>query len=130
MSQTLTEWIEAYRIAWERRDAEAAAGLFTPEATYRANIVEPAHEGRSGVRAYWESVTNSQTDVRVRMGRPFVDGDRVAVEFWTTMKVDGEAVSLPGCLLLDFTDDWLCRRLREYWHYLPGHYEPPPEWGQ
>lgn len=130
MSRTLAEWIEAYRVAWERRDAEAAAGLFTPDATYRVNIVEPAHEGRSGVRAYWESVTNSQTDVRVRMGRPFVDGDRVAVEFWTTMKVDDEAVTLPGCLLLDFTDDWLCRRLREYWHYLPGHYEPPQEWGQ
>lgn len=45
------------------------------------------------------------------------------------MKVDGEAVTLPGCLLLDFTDEWLCRRLREYWHFLPGEHRPPDEWG-
>jgi hypothetical protein len=64
------------------------------------------------------------------MGRPFVDGTRVTVEFWTTMKVDGDAVTLPGCLLLDFTGDWQCRRLREYWHFIPGHHEPPDEWGQ
>lgn len=130
MAGTLERWIEAYRDAWERRDAQAAAALFTPDATYRSNIVEPAHQGQEGVRAYWESVTVAQDDVRVRMGRPFVDGDRVAVEFWTTMKVEGEAVSLPGCLLLDFTADWQCWRLREYWHYLPGHHEPPAEWGQ
>jgi len=34
------------------------------------------------------------------MGRPFVDGDRVAVEWWTTMIDEDEEVSLPGCLLL------------------------------
>lgn len=130
MAHTLTDWIEDYRIAWESRDPDAAARLFTADASYRSNIVEPAHEGQDGVRAYWESVTVLQSDVQVRMGRPFVDDDRVTVEFWTTMKVDGEAVTLTGCMLLDFTDEWLCRRLREYWHYLPGHYEPPGEWGQ
>lgn len=46
------------------------------------------------------------------------------------MKVDGDAVTLPGCLLLDFTDEWQCRRLREYWHFVPGYHEPPDEWGQ
>ncbi|MFS8533423.1 nuclear transport factor 2 family protein [Sphaerobacter thermophilus] len=130
MAGTLAEWIEGYRVAWERRDPEAAARLFTPDATYRSNIVEEAHQGQEGVRAYWQAVTASQSDVRVRMGRPFVDGYRVAVEFWTDMKVDGEAVTLPGCLLLDFTDEWLCRRLREYWHFLPGEHRPPDEWGQ
>jgi hypothetical protein len=64
------------------------------------------------------------------MGRPFVDGTRVTVEFWTTMTVDGEAVTLPGCLLLDFTPEWQCRRLREYWHFVPGHHQPPDEWGK
>lgn len=83
MAGTLAEWIEGYRVAWERRDPEAAARLFTPDATYRSNIVEEAHQGQEGVRAYWQAVTASQSDVRVRMGRPFVDGYRVAVEFWT-----------------------------------------------
>lgn len=130
MAGTVAEWIEGYRVAWENRDPEVASRLFTPDATYRSNIVEPAHEGQEGIRAYWHSVTASQSDVQARMGRPFVDGTRVTVEFWTTMKVDGEAVTLPGCLLLDFTEEWQCRRLREYWHFVPGHHQPPDEWGQ
>ncbi len=130
MPGTVAEWVDAYRVAWETRDAEAAARLFTSDATYRDNIVEPPYQGQDGVRTYWTSVTASQGKVRVRMGRPFVDGDRVAVEFWTTMEVDGEASTIAGCLLLDFTDEWLCRRLREYWHFMQGHYEPPVEWGQ
>jgi len=64
------------------------------------------------------------------MGRPFVDGERVAVEFWTNMKVNDDEVTVPGCLLLDFDGNGLCSRLREYWHFAPGAAEPPPEWGE
>ena len=126
----LDEWIEGYRRAWEERDAEAAANLFTEDATYRSNIFEEPHRGRAGVKSYWESVTSSQSDVAVRMGTPFSDGTRVAVEFWTSMRVDGEESTLPGCLLLDFDESGLCRRLREYWNFAPGSPDPPPEWGE
>lgn len=130
MTQTLDGWIEGYRLAWETRDPDAAGALFSPDATYRDNIVEEPHRGRDGVHAYWSGVTEGQSEAKVRMGRPFADGKRVAVEFWTNMKVSGEDVTLPGCLLLDFDDDWLCTRLREYWHFVPGTHEPPPEWGE
>jgi len=126
----LDAWVEGYRLAWENRDAKAVAALFTPDATYRSNIFEDAHQGRAGIEAYWESVTSSQSDVRVQMGRPFVDGSRVSVEFWTNMKVDLAEVTLPGCLLMDFDDNWLCRGLREYWHFAPGLMEPPAGWGE
>jgi hypothetical protein len=129
VGQTLDQWIEGYKKAWEQRDPAAASGLFSPSATYRSNIFEEAHQGRQGVEAYWQSVTSSQSEVRVRMGHPFVDGSRVAVEFWTTMRVDGDEVTLPGCLLLDFDDIGLCRQLREYWHFKPGLEEPPTGWG-
>jgi nuclear transport factor 2 (NTF2) superfamily protein len=126
----LEDWIEGYRLAWENRDARAVSGLFTPDATYRSHILEDAHQGRAGVQTYWSSVTSTQGEVRVRMGRPFVDGNRVAVEFWTNMKAEGEDVTLPGCLLLDFDENGLCRSLREYWHYIPGtQATPPEEWG-
>lgn len=130
MSATLDEWVEGYRIAWEQRDAQAASALFTPDATYRDNIFEAPHRGATGVHQYWAEVTASQSEVHVRMGTPFVDGRRVAVEFWTNMKVGGDDVTLPGCLLLDFDENWLCWRLREYWHFAPGSAEPPIEWGQ
>lgn len=130
MPSSVNDWVESYRLAWENRDAEAAASLFTPDATYRDNIYEEPHHGQAGVEGYWRSVTESQTEIRVRMGTPFVDGHRVAVEFWTNMKVDGEETTLPGCLLLEFDDSWLCRRLREYWQFSPGSHEPPAEWGE
>jgi hypothetical protein len=123
------EWLEDYGRAWEEKDADAAAALFAEGATYRSNIFEAPYEGREGVRRYWLDVTASQADVRVRMGNPFVDGNRVAAEFWTTMLVDGGETTLPGCLLLLFDDDGLCVALREYWHFQPGLLDPPPEWG-
>ena len=58
------------------------------------------------------------------MGRPFVDGQRVAVEFWTTMQVGGEETTLPGCMLLAFDEDWRCRALREYSTSLPDGLSP------
>jgi hypothetical protein len=45
------------------------------------------------------------------------------------MRSDGAEVTLPGCLLLRFDEDGLCRSLREYWHFQPGSFDPPPEWG-
>lgn len=122
-------WLEAYRRAWEEKDAEAAAALFDEQATYRSNIFEEAYVGREGVRRYWQDVTRTQEDVRVAIGRPFADGDRVAAEFWTTMRNDGADVTLPGCLLLRFDEDGLCLSLREYWQFEPGRLDPPPGWG-
>ena len=126
---TITEWVEGYRRAWEERDPDAAAALFTEDATNRSLIFEEPHRGRSGVAEYWRVVTEGQSEVRVRMGAPFADGVRVGVEFWTNMKVGGDDVTLPGILLLEFAEDGLCRRLREYWHYQPGALSPPDEWG-
>ena len=123
-------WLEAYRRAWERADADAAAALFTEEATYRSNIFQEPYEGRDGVRRYWAEATSTQEDVRVAMGRPFTDGERVAAEFWTTMRNDGTDITLPGCLLLLFDEDGLCSALREYWHVEEGRREPPPGWGE
>jgi steroid delta-isomerase len=123
------EWLEAYRRAWEGKDADAAAALFAEDATYRSNIFESPHPGPQGVRQYWLDVTASQEDVRVLIGEPFGDGDRVAAEFWTTMLAGGGESTLAGILLLEFDGDGRCAALREYWHFQPGLVNPPPEWG-
>lgn len=122
-------WAEAYRKAWEQKDSAAAADLFTEDASYRANIYEEPHRGRSGVVAYWESVTAEQSNVVVNMGKPYVDGQRAVVEFWTKMLVAEEPVTLSGALLLEFSDDGLCRSLREYWNFTESKKDPPPGWG-
>lgn len=74
-------------------------------------------------------MTGQQRDAIVKMGRPFVDGNRVAVEWWTTMVSEGEEVSLPGCLLLRFESDGRCSDLRENWKFAPGRLDPFEDWG-
>jgi len=123
------KWLESYRRAWENKDSVGAAALFSEDATYRSNIFEDPHQGREGIFSYWSEVTSTQEGASVAMGRPFVDGNRVAAEFWTVMRSDGEEITLPGCLLLEFDEDGRCRSLREYWQVGAGRLEPPPDWG-
>ncbi|MFO7293561.1 MAG: nuclear transport factor 2 family protein [Actinomycetes bacterium] len=125
----LDEWVESYRRAWEERDPEAAASLFTEDAEYLDYVYGEPHRGRDGVREYWADATATQSDVRVRMGEPIADGSRAMVEFWTNMTVEGNPTTLAGCLLLHFDESGLCRRLREYWFFTEGTLEPPPVWG-
>lgn len=123
------DWAEAYRVAWENADSDAAAALFTEDAAYRSLIYEEPHQGRSGVIDYWTGVTSTQSDVTVRMGEPFVDDAKVMLEFWTTMTAEGAPLTLAGCLLLDFDHNGLCSDLREYWNFTDGVRQPPDGWG-
>ncbi len=127
---THEKWIEAYGRAWEAREPDAAAALFTEDAVYRAHPFREPHLRPDGIRAYWAQATATQEDVQVRFGAPIVSGERVAVEWWTTMRAEGEEVTIPGCLLLRFAADGRCEELREYWHVEPGRNEPPAGWGR
>lgn len=84
------------------------------DASYRSSPCREPFHGLDEIRAYWRGGAGTQRETRVRMGRPFVDGNRVAVEWWTTMIDDDLEVTLPDCLLLSFDDDGRCANLREY----------------
>lgn len=129
MTSTVERWLEGYKTAWETRDADAAAALFTEDARYRDQPYEEAAVGRQGVHDYWTRVTATQSDVRFRTGRPIVDGDRAAVEWWVTMRNDGFEMTLAGEFYLVFEGD-LVRELREYWHFGEGAIEAPEGWGR
>ena len=122
-------WIDAYGRAWETGDEDLMVSLFTEDANYRSSPFREPFRGHDEIRAYSRRNAGTQRDKRVRMGRPFVEGHRVAVEWWTTMVDEGETVTLPGCLLLRFEADGRCSDLREYWHIEPGTHEPFPGWG-
>jgi ketosteroid isomerase-like protein len=124
------EWLEEYGRAWRDNDADAVVALFTEDAEYRSSPFREPDLGSEGIRAYWLRATSTQEDLDVRMGTPIVAGDRVAVEWWATMREDGEEITLPGCLLLRFAPDGRCASLREYWHVEPGLHEPHPGWGE
>ena len=128
---TVQEWLDGYLRAWEEKDADAAAALFTEDASYRDNPFEEPHLGQDGVRSYWSGVTASQEDVRVRIGNAVVapDSRRAAAEFWVTMLNGGAEVTLTGILFLRFAGDGRCEELREAWHFAEGRSDPPASWG-
>jgi ketosteroid isomerase-like protein len=123
-------WLEAYRRAWEEADARAIPGMFTQEASYRAHPLGTAYTGHDAIADYWTRATAGQEDIQVRFGDPIVDGDRVAAEFWTSMRSDGDPVTVAGCLLLAFAPDGRCRSLRECWHETGELLDPSPGWGR
>jgi ketosteroid isomerase-like protein len=123
-------WLEGYRRAWEQADPPAVLGLFTPDATYRAHPLGMAYTGHDAIADYWTRATAGQEDIQVRFGDPIVDGDRVAAEFWATMRGDGDPVTVAGCLLLALAPDGRCRSLRECWHETGALLAPPPDWGR
>ncbi len=126
----LSDWITGYRRAWEENDAGLVVSLFTEDASYRSSPFREPSLGHDGIRAYWERAAGSQRDVEVRMGEPVVEGNVVAVEWWTTMEDGDEGeVTLPGCLLLQFAPDGRCFDLREYWHVEEGRRQPHDGWG-
>jgi ketosteroid isomerase-like protein len=121
-------WLLEYAGAWERADIRVL-DLFTPDATYQSEPFREMHEGHDGIRAYWDAATSTQSDATVLIGEPLVDGNRVVAEWWAMMTDEGEPLTLPGVLLLDF-DDGRCRALREYWAYDTQRREPYPGWGR
>jgi predicted SnoaL-like aldol condensation-catalyzing enzyme len=127
---TREEWLEAYGLAWEEGDSEAAASLFTENAIYCSHPFREPHVGREGILAYWTEATSTQSDVSVRFGAPVAAGDRLSVEWWATFRDEGEEVTLPGILLLRFAPDGRCEELREYWHTEGGLREPFAGWGR
>jgi hypothetical protein len=129
MSMTPIEWLEAYRQAWMKRDADAAASLFTADATYAEQPYEDAFVGSKGVREYWARVTATQANVELEYGKPITVGNRTAVEWWATLTNGGVPVTLAGAFLLTFDVSGRCKTLREYWHFVEGTKKPKADWG-
>lgn len=119
-------WLAAYERAWRAGDGEGAGALFTADCVYRSHPFREAEDAAG----YARRVFAAESGVEARFGRPLIEGRRVAVEYWATLREDGEEITLSGCDLLRFAPDGRCCELREYWAQRPGHVEPPAGWGR
>lgn len=123
------QWLDRLGAAWRDRDPEAAADLFTSQAVYRSHPFQSPLRGRAEITEYWASATSSQTGIDITFGDPLVDGDRVAVEWWSVIDEGGRAKSDAGGLFLTFVDG-RCSTLREYWNLMDGARAVPEGWGR
>src|SRR5690625_2819695 len=102
MREVAQNWLDRYKEAWENRDPKAAGSLFTADAPYRELPFEPPLPGAQGVHDYWSRVTATQDDVTFRYGDILVAGDRIIVEWWTTLNDQGKGATFAGIFLLRF----------------------------
>jgi ketosteroid isomerase-like protein len=122
-SAKLEAWLGGYREAWEKRDAERAAQLFTENATYREMPFDAPKNGRLGIREYWSTVTADQRDIEFRSQAIAVNGN-TGVAHWSAkfkLASTGATVELDGVFVLEFDPKTgLCSALREWWHVRGG----------
>src|SRR5262249_56022314 len=104
----------------ETADADEVVDLFTPNASYRSSVFREPFLGSDTICSYWQRGAGTQREVAVRMGRPIITDDRVAVEWWATMiDPDEAAITLPASLLLRFAPDGGGRDEGEDWQGRP-----------
>lgn len=78
--------IEVYGKAWETKDPELIATIFTEEATYN-DPKEPENIGLEAIKEYWKyKVIGEQDDIKFDLRHVWVDGDTVIAEWHATFK--------------------------------------------
>lgn len=114
----LAAWLGRYGAAWETRDPDAAASLFTAGATYQETPFDAPMLGHAGIREYWARVTAEQRDVAFQAKPLAVSGGTGIAEWKATFRLasSGATIDLDGVFLLAFDDAGLCTSLREWWH--------------
>lgn len=115
--EELDRWLRRYGAAWERRDGELAASLFTEDGTYCWGPFATPLQGREAIRDRWRLATETQRDVSFRHEILGTDGSRAFVRWWSTFteRAAGSQLELDGVFVLDFPDGSLCARLQEWW---------------
>ncbi|HKY49172.1 MAG TPA: nuclear transport factor 2 family protein [Acidimicrobiia bacterium] len=127
--RTARVWVDSLGQAWCTRNPRAVGDLFAEHAVYRSDPFRPALVGRTAIVEYWAEATRSQSGISVSFGDPLVQGDRVAVEWWSILNEDGQPSTEAGGLFLAF-DNGLCTELREYWNVTPQAVTVSEGWGQ
>lgn len=115
---SLSAWLDAYGSAWETRDADAAANIFSADATYQVTPYEQPHVGKDGVRNYWAGVTENQRNVQFEHQALSVTGN-TGIAHWSAnfdVAPEGTKIELDGIFVLEFDENGKCRLLREWWH--------------
>jgi hypothetical protein len=109
---------------------ESFIALHSKDVVYVAHPEETVI-GREALRLYVEKEKAAQGVVSVHMGKPVIDGDRVAAEFWVTTTKGAEEAAIAGCLVaqLDETDG-RCTHFREYWFEMEGKISAYESWGE
>ena len=121
-------WAATWREAWEAGDADAVVPLYGRHAILSTEPYREPYRGREGVRAYVARVFGEESETRVWMSEPIVDGERAAISWWASLVEDGAPATLAGTSVLRFDADGLVIEQWDAWNAAPQRHEPPIDW--
>jgi len=112
-------WLDDYERAFEEQDADAAAKLFTADATYQWGPFGELLHGPEEIRAKWAaSVDPGDMNVRCELKILLVTPE-LGVARWIASherRDEGKVLRYDGVFLVSLTDEGLCDSFREWWN--------------
>ena len=116
--ESFKAWFEQLGYAWENRDPEAAAALFTVDASYHEDPFEEPLHGRPAILQYWSDVPRSQEQISFHSEILGVTADKGFAHWWVSFVriPSGNHVKLDGICVISLNAENRCYALREWWH--------------
>ena len=111
-------WLDAYGKAWETRNPEAAAALFTENGTYQVTPFLEPMRGRKAILEYWSEVARTEEDIRFGYVVLVANGE-LNIARWSASFVrvpPGLQTQLDGIFLISLDEEGRCKSLQEWWH--------------
>jgi len=113
------KWLDAYGLAWQSGDAQAAIELFTDDAAYYENPFDDPMVGKEAIHRYWnEGAGESQEDVCYSHKALAVAESKGLAQWQATFTrlPTRNQVELDGFLVAEFDGAGKCSVFREWWH--------------
>jgi ketosteroid isomerase-like protein len=114
----LTEWLDAYGKAWEERDPDAAADLFTDDALYQWGPFGRKLRGRIMIREAWAEAVEDQQNVEFGYEVLTATARGGIARWWCAADIQSRQMreTDEGIFRLAFDESGLCTSLEEWFN--------------
>ena len=114
----LSEWLDAYGRAWEERDADAAAQLFTEDALYRWGPFGRRLRGRVMIREAWADAVEGWENIAFGYEVLTATARGGIARWWCSGDIPSRRVRSrdEGIFRLAFDESGLCTSFEEWFN--------------
>jgi uncharacterized protein (TIGR02246 family) len=116
--QAIEDWLARYGRAWEGRNGDEAAALFTPDGVYWWGPFEEPCRGRDAIRSRWEEAVAAQRDVRFETTVLGFLGEQAVAHWHCVFGLAGApgGIELDGVFFITLDANGLCTEFKEWWN--------------
>jgi hypothetical protein len=113
----LRAWMDAYTVAFDAQDSEAASKLFTEDGTYQWGPFGELLVGREAIRRAWDEHQDAE-EVAEMTYEVIAVTPEVGVARWIashTNERERRRHRMDGVFVVTLTEDGLCDSFHEWW---------------